>query len=136
MWLYILSPGMRYLDSGRHASKSWTLLVKWLFVVGWSKLFSNYYRLVIGVSPRGSVSILLGARILTMDEGKYKYGREQEGKEGSCWDGLQLGVTVWIYAVNISFVCCKEQEVKKLWWKWAYVEPTQLYDSPQKNKQK
>lgn len=79
------------------------LLVELIFVVLWIKQFLSYYRQFVDWSKWVGVLILLWTGILTVDEGKYKYGRGKEGKKQPRWDGLQLEVKVWIYIVNYEF---------------------------------
>lgn len=73
---------------------------------------------------------IVGSWNLTMDEGEYKYGREQTEEEEPGWDGLQFEVKIRSYIVNRSFVCCTDQEVKKLQWKCAYVGLAHPYYTP------
>lgn len=104
------------------------------FVLVWMKRFSDYYTGFVGLSKWISVLLLLRARVPTVDEGKYKYGKgaRREGRIILRW--IAVRSSLWIYGINTTSVCCKANRETPVATSTCRTY-TPLYHSPWKIKQ-
>lgn len=71
-------------------------LINLCAIVVWAKWFWNYFKCIIDLSKEESVFMVLGDRVLTMEERTYKYEIGADNND-SYGDILKLKVLLWMH---------------------------------------
>ena len=94
IWLYILSLGQFIFICVLELQTNLKLFSRFVSYNSMVKQFWNCFGCIIGLSKWVHVSMLLGARVLTVEEKSYKYGMGQS-REESQENEQELEVLVW-----------------------------------------